>query len=181
MGWFSCWGLGHSTSGTRGVGFLDRQDRGLWFSASAVAGAPQGVKEVANHQKVAEENAPFNEGSLTHQLENLDGQIRAAGNDGEPFRPQPLAPQSIGFHKSNSGIEKRRASQKNEVSVVEVGSGLDENARVMMGRIEMELQYDRLGRFLSVVMDQSEEAEPDQHDQQSLASFKERHGAQADQ
>jgi hypothetical protein len=59
------------------------------------------------------------------------------------------------------------------LGVVESSGGIEKDAGVMVGRIQMEVSYNIFGRVVEVAMDEGENPEARYEDQTSLGAFEE--------
>ena len=105
------------------------------------------------------------------QLEEFHRQVDASAKDSEPCCPTFPMPQAERFDEPDDGIKKRRKGEEPELGVGDTSGGVEENAGVMSGGIQMEMPDDFFRRVVEAAMDEGEKPEARNEDQPSLGAL----------
>ena len=120
------------------------------------------VQQIRHDHHIQQECQHPQPGNMCGNLEDLQGNVGAPGNDREPLGPSSHVPQSIRFHEPDDGIEERQSRECLQARIASPRRGVDEDTRVMSCRIQMPKAHDFFSDGLQVMMNQVQQPEADQ-------------------
>ena len=133
--------------------------------------SPQLPSHVDHDHDVDEHRSNFDPADPVTEFVELNGKIDQPAAQSEPFCPAAFVPQPIGFGTADDGISPRHSGKQPEMSVGHFRCRIDEDARVMMRRIQVK-SFEQMDRdVMDVAMQQTDATKPRQQNDGSLSRF----------
>lgn len=142
---------------------------------------PAYPRDVQNNEDVDAEDDPMQLIGTTDYLINLEWQIDTAGDDGQPFRPDPLPPQAIAFDKAQRGVHYRDADDHCNVGARHLAGGVEKLLRPAVMRVDVQVKEHMFGSLgeVHIAADHPDEDIGPQQGQPAFQCLPKGHGAQA--
>ena len=129
------------------------------------------VRHVEDDRQVGGEDEQLHPRNLAKQFVDFDWDVEAAGDEGEPFGPAALMPESIGFHAANDGVEQGGACDHPEIRIGHATRGIDEDMGIMARGVEVAVTNESFGDGLDIVVHEREQAKAGGEYQGSFRRF----------
>src|SRR5258708_33859723 len=100
--------------------------------------APQQITHVDDDQGIQDQRGQLDRRKAAAQLVDLEGDIDAAADRGDPFAPAALEPQAVGLGESQRSISHGERGEPPELAIGGVGGEVEKDARKFLRRGEVQ-------------------------------------------
>ena len=142
---------------------------------------PSHPRDIKNHKNIDPQYCPMESVRVPNQLVNLEREIEAARDDGQPLGPGALPPQAITFQESQDGIRERDSPYHGDAGNRHLVGGMNHLLRPVVLRVDMEKEEDvfRCLAEIDVAPPHGNERVRDDHRQASLERLEDGDGSEA--
>lgn len=135
------------------------------------------VEHVKNDGKISDEQSTPPEGDSPKKLTDLEGQQKCSGNEGHPLGPGPFLPQAVRFGETQGRVSEGYAGGDPQTRIGDAIGEVQEYLRRTPVCADVQKRQQAFGDQPGIPVEQSDGANPHQHDEYAFGELQASHGA----